>query len=160
MSNSVLMTVAQRLTIVDSIGDTAEGDSLAGLNVNGFSEGALVWVRPSNRFYQLKKNLATPVIADVSPFLNVVAGVGSSSVDGLWVATNQFAVVTLVGGTKTAIGFDLTANGFFACSYVAAGGTQGFLHAVATDDVTVTVSSSSVSDTSQVLVQFIQAVGS
>jgi hypothetical protein len=160
MSNSTQMATGLRLTIVDSVGSNADGDSLAGLNVNAFPEGALVWVRSANRFYQLKKNLPTPVIADVSAFKNVVAGVGSSSVDGFWVATNQFATGVLSGsGTVALAGFDLSTSGFFAVSYITPGGTQGFLHAAQTNDATVTVTSSSTTDTSTVLVEFIQQVG-
>lgn len=154
MSNLKLLDVQQRLTIVEEIGSATNGDSLAGQNVNTYPAGALFYVRASHRMYELRKNLETAVVA--TGRLNVVDGVGSSAVAGRFVACEQHGFGTLVGGTIALDGFDLTNNGQFLVSYVAAGGTQGFLHAAKTAANTVTVTSSSGADTSTVVVLLLE----
>lgn len=149
------LDVSQRLTIVEHIGDPSDGASLAGQNVNAFPAGALFYVRASNRFYNLRKNMDAAVVP-VGNF-NVVNGVGSSAVNGRFVANDQFSGVTLAGGTATISGFDLTRTGFFVVTYVTPGGTQGFLHAAKTAANIVTVTSSSGSDTSVVSVLYLEA---
>ncbi len=154
MTDQTQTPAAKRLTIVESIGTPADGDSLAGQNVNNFQDGALFWVRSSHRMYELRKDLDTDVVA--TSRLNVVDGIGSSAAAGRFVATQQSGFGTLSGGAVALDGFDLTNNGHFLVSYVSAGGTQGFLHAATTADNTVTITSSSGSDTSVVFVMFVE----
>lgn len=162
-SNSASRQVAviDRLNIVDSIGTTgdgSDGQSLRGQNVAAFPEGVLMWVRDSNRLYKLKKNIGGTVADDTTGNQNVVASIGSSLAAGLWIAETQQATATLVaneGGSSVSIaGFDLSSGGHFHVSYVTPGGTQGFLHAVITNDHTVTVLSSNAGDTSVVFLTF------
>lgn len=161
---SPLISVGYRLTIVDAIGqqgDDSDGNSLRGLNVNKLPEGALVFVRNSNRFYKLKKNLASDVAQDVSGNDNVINSIGSSAVNGRWVAVLQMANLQLVateGGSQvTTAGFDLTAPGNWHITYQQPGGTQGFLRATSISDTQVTVFSSSATDTSRVFVTFYES---
>ena len=163
MANSAQMTVYKRLTVVDRIGtDGSDGESLKGQNVNLFPEGSLFFAVSSNRLYRLRKNLDPAVIADAGVFKNVVDGIGSSSAAGRFVAVNQYAEGGLEsneGGSTIAIdGFDLSLPGAWLTSYVTPGGTQGFLHAQATGGtslVEVTITSSSSTDTSIVLVEYL-----
>lgn len=143
-----LLTVEKRLTIVTSIGTGADGDSLAGLNVNEFPAGALVYVLSTDRFYRLKKNLDPAVIADTGIYHNVVDGIGSSAAAGRWVATQQVATITLVNGTANLSGFDLSTAGFFMVSPVELIGTPGFTTADTTTVAEVTVTSASNTDDS------------
>lgn len=117
----------QRLILVQSVGTTADGDSLAGQNVQALPAGVLAYVADTNRFYRLKKNLDPLVLPDSGIWKNVVAAVGSSSENGLWVAVQQTASVTLVGGTATVIGFDLSHAGDFLVGLVTPIGTTGFV---------------------------------
>lgn len=154
MTDLALLALGKRLTIVERIGDASNGDSLSGQNVNNFPAGALFYVRASNRFYQLRKGL-DPVVVSVGNN-NVVNGVGSSAAAGRFVAVQQSGAVTLVAGTNTISGFCLSEGGFFLVSYVTPGGTQGFLHAAITAANIVTVTSSSGTDTSVVVVVFVE----
>jgi hypothetical protein len=152
------LPASQRLIIVQNIGDTSQGDSLAGQNVGLYPAGILAYVVDSNRFYRLKKNLNVLVVADTGNYRNVVAGVGSSSVDGLWVAVEQIAQVTLSGsGTATVSGFDLTTAGDFLVSLVTPGGTTGFVHAVATTAVEATFTSTQAADTGTYLGVYVES---
>jgi hypothetical protein len=147
-----LASVASRLTLVSSLTTEggAEGDTVDTLNVNNMLDGALVYVADIGRFYQLRKNLPVTVVA-ASP--NVVAGAGSSAELGFFVAVTQSAEAILSGGAAVIQGFSLpSTNVALAAVYVTPGGTQGFLHAARTTDHSVTVTSSSDSDTSTVLV--------
>lgn len=154
-----LASVASRLLLVSSITTEAgaEGDTLDTLNVNNMLDGALVYVANIGKFYQLRKNLPVTVVAS-NP--NVIAGAGSSAELGFFVAVTQAAEGVLSGGTILIPGFSLSANVALAAVYVTPGGTQGFLHAARTDDHSVTVTSSSGSDTSTVLVFTVPALGS
>jgi hypothetical protein len=152
-------SVASRLTLVSSITTEggAEGDTLDTLNVNNMVDGALVYVANIGKFYQLRKNLPVTVVA-ANP--NVIAGAGSSAELGFFVAVTQAAEGVLSGsGTVLIHGFSLSANVALAAVYVTPGGTQGFLRAARTDDHSVTVTSSSSSDTSTVLVFTVPALG-
>lgn len=155
MSDLALLALSKRLTLVTHIGDASDGDSLRGQNVNLFPDGALFYVAQSNRFYALRKGLASAVVA--TGLLNVVDGIGSSDANGRFVAVEQRGVGTLTGGTTTIAGWDLSASGFFLVSYNTPGGTQGFLRAAATAANIVTITSSSGSDTSSVNVVFVEA---
>lgn len=154
MSSLALLAVEKRVTLVERIGNGADGDSLAGQNVQNFPSGSLFWVRASHRMYELRKNLDSAVVATGA--LNVVDGIGSSAAHGRFVACQQRATATLVAGTIAVAGFDLTNNGTFLVGYVTAGGTQGFLRAAKTAANVVTVTSSSGSDTSNVTVLFLE----
>ncbi len=154
MSNLSLLPPAMRFTVLDIIGTPGNGDSLAGQNVNEFPAGAVFYVRESNRFYTLRKNLNSAVVA--TPAENVVDGVGSSAAAGRFVACQQSGVATLSGGTITLSGFDLSRGGKFLCTTVTPGGTPGFLHAAKTADNIATITSSSGSDTSSVLIVFVE----
>ncbi len=145
---------AQRLTIVEGIGDPSDGESLAGQNVNAYPAGALFYVRSSHRMYELRKNLDALVVATGA--LNVVDGIGSSAVAGRFVATTQYVSGTLSGGTIDIAGFDLGSSGLFQVSPTAFGGTPGFLRAVKVDAHTARVISSSGSDTSTVVVVLLE----
>lgn len=138
---------AQRVTLVSSIGSGADGDSLAGQNVNNFPDGALFYVASTKRFYQLQKNLPATVVANGNG--NVVNGIGSDSVDGRFVALLQSDTFTLTGGTQTAIGWSLPVGPTyrFLVSLVTVGGTTGFVRAARTDDHSVTVTSTQGADT-------------
>jgi hypothetical protein len=149
MSDLTLLPPAKRLTIVSSLGSSADGDSLAGQNVNDFPAGALFWVKSQNRFYALKKNLNVLTIPDVGFYRNIVNGVGSSAVAGRFVAVQQMGQVTLAGGTVNVSGLDLSsASGFFLISLITPGGTPGFIHAAPSSIVQATFTSTSGSDTS------------
>lgn len=150
----VLQPPEKRLTIVSHIGTKGDGDSLAGLNVNDFPAGALVFVKESNRFYRLKKNLDVLVIPDVEQFRNVVDGVGSSAAAGRWIAVSQLGYGTLVGGTINIDGFDLSTPGFFQVCLVTPSGSPGFVHAAAASVARVTITSASNTDTSTYSVVF------
>lgn len=153
MSTLSQLAVEKRLTIVEHLGtSSADGESLAGQNVNNFPAGSLFYVRASHRLYELRKNLDTLVVQ--TSLFNVIDGVGSSAAAGRFVAVDQWGAVTLAAGSGVLPGFDLSSGGFFLVSYTVAGGTQGFLHAAKTAANTVTVTSSSGSDTSTVLVVF------
>lgn len=149
-----LLSVSKRITIVESIGSGADGDSLRGQNVHNFPSGALFYVRASHRMYELRKNIDALVVA--TGLLNVVDGIGSSSVNGRFVACEQYATATLIAGSVAIDGFCLDQSGSFLISYVTLGGTQGFIRAARTDANTVTVTSSSGSDTSLVVVRFLE----
>lgn len=151
--NLNLLDVAHRLLLVDTLAD-GTGNSLSGQNVNELPAGALVYVRARNRLYSLRKNLDSLVVAGANA--NVVDGVGSSAAAGRFVAVLQWGVGILSAGSIAMPGWDLTRGGFFAVNYVSAGGTQGFLHAAKTANGTATVTSSSGSDTSTVLVQYLE----
>lgn len=151
-------TPGQRLTLVQSIGTTADGDSLAGLNVQALPAGALAYVADTNRFYRLKKNLDPLVLADTGIWQNVVAGVGSSSVNGMWVAVQQTASVTLVGGTTPApiVGFDLSHAGDFMVGLVSPIGTTGFVHGVAATAASATFTSTQGADDGVYLATYVE----
>lgn len=147
---------AQRLTLVSHIGTGDDGDSLAGQNVQAFPDGALFYVTNIRRLYELVKNLPDTVLPIGSP--NVVNGLGSSAVNGRFVAVQQAGEGVLVA---TGGGSVVTLDGWYtpgaqqnilAAVYVTPGGTQGFLHAARANDHSVTVTSSSATDTSTVLV--------
>ncbi len=148
------LAVSKRLTIVSKIGTPADGESLAGQNVNDFPAGALFYVEQSNRFYVLRKNLDSAVVA--SNLENVVDGIGSSAAAGRFVAVQQFAAVTLLGGTATVSGFDLERGGAFLVSLQTPGGTTGFVHAVKTTNTTATVTSSNGADTGSYTIVFVE----
>jgi len=153
MQDLCLLPVAKRLLLVNVLSD-GSGDSLGGQNVNDLPAGAMVYVRARNRLYTLRKNLNALIVAGSNG--NVVDAVGSSDTAGRFVAVQQWNTGTLSGGTVAITGWDLTRGGLFAVTYVSAGGTQGFLHAAQTALGTVTVTSSSGSDTSIVLVQYFE----
>lgn len=155
------LPAAQRLIVVQNIGDASQGDSLAGQNVGLYPAGVLAYVANSNRFYRLRKNLNTLVLPDSSQYRNVVAAVGSSSEEGYWVAVEQIGQVTLATtGVATLIGFDLTTPGFFLTSIITPGGTIGQSHVTPATVASATVQSSSTSDTSTVGVVYIQGASS
>ncbi len=165
MSNQTLPQIAtqKRLTILDSIGASGShgnGASLRGQNVQNFPEGVVVLVRDSARYYMLKKHLPSDVVEDATGNDNVIDGIGSSAVNGRWVALRQQAVVTLVAGESSSevsvIGFDLSSGGNFHVSYVTFSGTTGQIRAEITNDFTVTVFSSNADDSSDVFVTFYQ----
>jgi|SRR5882724_7338782 len=157
MTELALLPPAKRLTIVENIGTPADGDSLAGQNVNNFPAGALFYVQAAHRLYELRKGLDALVVA--TSRLNVIDGVGSSDAAGRFVAVQQFGTGALSGGSVALDGFDLTNAGFFLVSYITPAGTQGFLRAAKTAANSVTAVSSSGSDTSTVLVVFVEASG-
>jgi hypothetical protein len=154
--------VGLRLTIVESIGtlgDDSNGQSLRGLNVNAFPDSALVWVRNSNRMYKLKKNMAIASAQDITGFDNVINSIGSSPVNGRWVAVLQMGLASLEadeGGSTTTIGGFETGgiNGYFHCTYKTIRGTPGFLTAEVTSETEISVFSTSTTDTSDVFVTF------
>lgn len=149
MSNLKLLDPSQRLTIVDRIGaDGSNGDSLSGQNVNEYPEGALFYVRASNRFYELRKNLDTLIAPNALE--NVVNGIGSSAVAGRFIAVQQIGTGALSGGTILIPGFDLTNGANIMAFYITPGGTQGFLRAAKTAANSLTVTSSQGADTSTV----------
>lgn len=139
---------AQRVTLVSSIGvNGADGDSLSGQNVNNFPDGALFYVAATKRFYQLQKNLPVTVVAAANG--NVVDGIGSTSVDGRFVALLQSDLFTLSGGVLVQSGWSLPVgpNYEFLVSLVTPGGTPGFPHAARTTDHSVTLTSTQGADT-------------
>jgi len=141
-SASVQIAVGKRLTIVDSVGQNgADGQSLRGQNVNDYPDGALFYVRNSNRFYKLKKNQAIAIAEDTSNMDNVINGIGSNATDGRFVAVVQMAVITLTNGVGSQNGFDVNPGGWFHISYVTFGASPGFLRAEVTSDTTVTAHS-------------------
>ena len=146
---------AQRITLVSTLGDNGDGDSLAGQNVQNFPEGALFYVASTKRMYQLQKNLPSTIVANVNG--NVVDGVGSSSVEGRFVALLQSDIFTLSGGTATQIGWSLPTGPTyrFLVGLVAVGGTTGFAHAAAASDHSVTVTSTQGADTGTYLVALV-----
>lgn len=159
-----LTSVAGRLLLVSSVTTEGgqEGDTLSTLNVNNMVDGALVYVADIGRFYQLKKNLPAGIVA-ADP--NVIAGYGSSLSAGFFVAVTQSAIAALVatggGSVVTVSGFSLpSTNVALAAVYITPAGTQGFLHAVRASNHTVTVTSSSATDTSTVLVFTVPAFDS
>ncbi len=156
MNDVALTPVSKRITIVSSVGTPSDGDSLAGQNVNNFPEGALFFVESSNRFYALRKNISSSAVV-ATPANNVVDGVGSSQEAGRFVALNQIRSATLTGGTVAGItGFDVSSiNGFFIITLVTPGGTPGFVHATITAPNTVSLTSSSGSDTSTYSVVYV-----
>ena len=119
------LTTAKRLTLVESIGTPGVGGSLAGINVTALPAGALAYVGSINRFYELRKNLPSAVVPDVTIYRNVVAAVGSSNVAGYWVACQQQGQATLVGGEATVLGFDLSRPGKYLYSIVTGAGSIG-----------------------------------
>jgi hypothetical protein len=147
MTDLALTPVSKRITIVSSVGTPADGDSLAGQNVNNFPEGALFFVESSSRFYALRKNVNAAVVA--TPANNVVDGVGSSAEAGRFVALMQLRSAVLTAGSATGItGFDVSrVNGFFIITLVTPGGTPGFVHATITAPNTVSLTSSNGADT-------------
>lgn len=146
-----------RLTLVENIGTPADGGSLAGQNVNAFPEGALFFVRTTNRFYRLKKNLNVLVIADQNGGLNVVNGVGSSAAAGRFVACQQQGTVTLgSGGTGTVSGLDLSTAGFFLLSATATSGTVGVTTGAITTVAQATFSSTQAADRSSLVFVFVE----
>ncbi len=155
MSTLKQLDPSQRVTIVEAIGDPSDGESLAGQNVNTYPAGALFYVRASHRMYELRKDLDVAVVATGA--LNVIDGIGSSAAAGRFVACEQRSFGTLVGGTIAIDGFDLTSGGEFLVGYVLPGGTQGFLRGGQTGPNEVTVTSSSNSDTSTVVVLFLES---
>ena len=140
------IAVGKRVTILDTIGeagDDSDGQSLRGQNVQNFPEAALFYVRNSNRMYKLKKNQSNAIGEDTTGMDNVVNGIGSSAVNGRFVALVQMNVITLgAGGTGTIAGWDVNPDGWFHCSYVTFGTSPGFLRAEAASETTVTVHSS------------------
>jgi len=147
--------LGKRLTMVENVGSPGDGDSLSGQNVNNFPDGALFYVRASHRMYELRKNLDALVV-ESDTTLNVRDGVGSSASAGRFVATQQWTFGTLSGGTLAIPGWDLTNNGFFLISVATIGGTPGTLHGAKTAANSMTVTSSSGSDTSTVVVAFLE----
>ncbi len=96
--------VGKRVTILDTIGasgDGSDGQSLRGQNVNDFPDSALFYVRNSNRLYRLKKNQSIAIAEDTSGMDNVINGIGSSAVNGRFVALVQMATVTLTPGGES-----------------------------------------------------------
>lgn len=158
MTDLALLDVKKRLTIVTSIGDAGDGDSLRGQNVNAFPAGALFYVEQSRRLYSLRKNLPTAVGPQNG--LNVVDGVGSSDVNGRFVAVQQYGEVQLSSGTGTLTGLDLSSGGLFLVTYETFSGTQGFLRGAKTADNVATITSSSGSDNSRVVVVFVESPAS
>lgn len=145
-----------RLTLVDNIGTPADGGSLAGQNVNAFPDGALFYVANTNRFYRLKKNLPTGVIADSSSNHNVVGGVGSSLAAGFFVACQQQGVFTMTAGSATVSGLDLSTAGSFLVSYVTISGTAGTVHGAITNVGLATFTSNQGSDASTMVFVFVE----
>lgn len=155
------IAVGKRVTILDTIGaigDDSNGQSLRGQNVQNFPEAALFYVRNSNRMYKLKKNMSVAVAQDTTGMDNVVNGIGSSAVNGRFVALTQMNLITLVpnegGSTGTLAGWDVNPDGWFHVSYSRFGGTQGFLRAATASETTVEVFSSNAGDSSDVFVTY------
>ncbi len=157
------IAVGDRFTILDSIGapgNGSDGQSLRGQNVQMFPEGAIFYVCDSNRFYKLKKNQSIAIAEDTTGMDNVINGIGSSAVNGRFVATVQMAVITLTPGGEsgtssgTAPGWDVNPGGWFHVSYVTFGGTTGALRAFVASETTVTAESNSGSDSSDVFVTY------
>ena len=148
MSNSASTQtgVGKRLTLIERIGQVgngSDGQSLRGQNVNDFPDGCLFYVRNSNRMYKLKKNQAIAIAEDVSGMDNVVNGIGSSAVNGRFIACVQMNVITLgEGGVGSIAGWDVNPDGWFHCTYVTFGTSPGFLRAEMASETTVTVTSS------------------
>ena len=143
---------AQRLTLVDHITPgAADGNSLSGVNVDLYPEGALFFVNVNTRLYVLHKNLDSSVVADTVNN-NVVDGINSSAAAGRFIALEQYGTGVLSAGVIAISGFDVTRGGRFFASYQTIGGTPGILHAAKTANNTVTVTSSSNADTSTVAV--------
>lgn len=149
----------QRLMLVQSIGTTGDGDSLAGQNVQALPAGVLAYVADTNRFYRLKKNLDPLVLPDSGIWQNVVAGVGSSSENGLWVAVQQTTSVTLVNGSTAApiIGFDLSHAGDFLVGLVTPIGTTGFVHGAAATVASATFTSTQGADDGVYLAVYVES---
>ncbi len=141
------IAVGKRVTILDTIGaigDDSNGQSLRGQNVQNFPDAAIFYVRNSNRMYKLKKNMSVAIAQDTTGMDNVVNGIGSSAVNGRFVALVQMNVITLgEGGTGSIAGWDVNPDGWFHCTYTGTFGTSpGFLRAEAASETTVTVHSS------------------
>jgi hypothetical protein len=163
MSNSAAVQIAlgQRLTIVEKVGTPgidSDGQSLQGLNVHAYPDGVLVWVRESDRFYQLRKNLDPAIVRDDGTFRNVVDSIGSSAVNGRWVAVIKMGTVVLEGeeggSTGEIDGFALVPDGFFHATHQTLSGTPGVISAQSIDQVTVRVTSTENGDLSTVFVSF------
>jgi hypothetical protein len=140
-------SVAERLTLVATVGLGSDGDSLAGQNVNNFPDGALFYVASSKRFYALQKNLPVTVVASGNG--NVIDGVGSSSVAGRFVACLQSDLLTLSGGTLTQIGWSLpnpSGYNFLATLVNAHSSTTGFVTVARATDHSITVTSAQGAD--------------
>jgi hypothetical protein len=150
-------TVQQRVTLVDATGSTGDGDSLAGQNVNHFPEGALFYVRATNRFYTLVKNLPVDVVSVGDG--NIVDGIGSSAVNGRFVACQQVFEAALTAGAVTISGAYLPSaqNNLFLISLVNTGGTQGFVRGIRANDHQITLSSSQGADTGTYVVVVVPA---
>lgn len=165
MSNNspTTMGVGKRVTILDSVGTTGDhsnGQSLRGQNVQNFPSSSLFYVRDSNRMYRLKKNMAVAIVEDGTGMCNVVNGIGSSAENGRFVALEQMGFGSLTGGesggTVTIAGWDVNPDGYFHVTHVTLEGTPGFLMAGVASETTVTVTSSSDTDTSDVFVTYYQ----
>ncbi len=130
-----------------------EGPSLSEIDSSGLPDGALAFSVYKNALYRLKKS-STVVPDTTSNFNNVVAASGG----GNWVRTVQLAQVSLTGGAGSIVDkFDLTGGtAQYVVTPVVVAGTPGSLTATKSAPATVTVASSSGSDTSAVLVQVIQ----
>lgn len=154
MSQNVAQTSPEfRLHLVNSILATnSDGPCLSDLSVAGVPEGALAFVIGLNAFYRYKpRSVATP--DTTTGYRNVVKAAGP----GNWVRQIQMASVALTGGTATITSkFDLSGSGDFVVSGASNAGTVGERVAVKTSVTVATVNSSSGSDTSVVLVQYIE----
>lgn len=153
------LDVSQRLTILDAIGTPADGQSLAGQNVNEFPAGVLFYVRSVNRLYTLRKNLNASMVPAGND-QNIINGIGSTAAAGRFVACAQRGFGTLAAGSVILPGFDTSRGGHFLVSYVQAGGTQGFLRGVIVSPGSIGITSSSGSDTSQVVCEFLEGAES
>lgn len=146
-----------RVTLVQTVAPVAgAGPSLQEIDSSVMPDGALAFVVGGNRWYRLKKT-STATLDTTSTFSNVVA----ASNGGRWVAQIQLSQVVLVAGSATLVNqFDTSGGGYFTVSGLSNGasGTPGNRFAVKTNATTVTVTSSSGSDTSSVLVQYLELV--
>ncbi len=140
------------------MGNGSNGQSLRGQNVQAYPDGALFYVRDSNRLYKLKKNQAIAIVEDTTGMDNVVNGIGSSTVNGRFVALVQMGVGTLaVGESQASVqisGFDVNPQGWFHVSHTAFAGTPAQLLANVVNDTTIVVFASNNLDTSQVFVTY------
>jgi hypothetical protein len=142
-----------RVTLVQTVVPTVgAGPSLQEIDSATLPDGALAFVVGGNRWYRLKKTSA--VAADTTSTLHNVVPAANG---GNWVASIQMAQVVLVGGAATLNNeFDLTGGGYFIVSGLSTLGTPGFRVANKASSTSVSVTSSSGSDTSSVLVQYLE----
>ncbi len=141
---------SQRLTLVYGVTPVAgQGPSLQEIDSEGLPDGALVYCELRNAFYRLKKTSA--LAQDTTNYANIVAASGG----GNWVRVVQAVQGLLVAGTVTFTGLDVpdVNTPRFSVSLVTPHGTPGYLYAFQASPTSVTVLSTSNTDTSLVLLE-------